>query len=120
MLSRDLVQAQLVATVQVFNSFTSRPDVCYCLVVQTPKDNMSKIKPRTSIVHVVCESKLRSVLRSSMHPYRENVWQSGVRSCYMPGLSEHFVQELDVGTVWHLTGTTHYQQSVPCAVRMLI
>ena len=29
-------------TVQPFNSCTSRPDVCQCLVVQKPVDNMSK------------------------------------------------------------------------------
>ena len=29
-------------TVQTFNSCTSRPDICQCLVVQTPMDNMSK------------------------------------------------------------------------------
>ena len=58
----------LISTVQIFKSCTSPPDVCYCLVVQTPNDNMSKVKPRTSIVHLACESKLRSVLRSSVHP----------------------------------------------------
>ena len=48
-------------TVQTFNSGTSRPDVCQCLVVQIPMDNMSK-KTSTSITHVACESKLRSVV----------------------------------------------------------
>ena len=55
-------------TVQTFNSCTSWPDVCHCLVVQTPKDDMSKNKPSTSMDHLACESKLRSVVRSSMHP----------------------------------------------------
>ena len=30
---------------------------------------------------------------------RETWWQSGVRSCIMPGLPKHLVEELDVGTV---------------------
>ena len=29
-------------TVQTFNSCTSRPDVCHCLVVQTAMDNLSR------------------------------------------------------------------------------
>ena len=29
-------------TVQTFNSCASQPDVCQCLVVKTPMDNMSK------------------------------------------------------------------------------
>ena len=39
---------------------------CQCQVLQTHMDNMSKTKPRTSMthVHVACESKLRSVVRS--------------------------------------------------------
>ena len=55
-------------TVQIFNSCASRPDVCQCLVVQIPIDNMSKNKPSTSMTHVACESKLRSVVRSFIHP----------------------------------------------------
>ena len=55
-------------TVQTFDSCTSRLDLCYCLVVQTPLDNMSKNKPSTSMANITCESKLRSVLRSCIHP----------------------------------------------------
>ena len=42
-------------TVQTFDSWTSRPDVCQCLVVhvQTPMDNMSSNKPSTSKLSVV-------------------------------------------------------------------
>ena len=48
--------------------------------------------------HVACESKLRSVLRSSIA--QETGRHSGVRSCIMPGAAHgHTVQELDVGTV---------------------
>ena len=56
-------------TVQTFNSCTSRPDVCQSLFsLKTPMDNMSKDKPSTSMTQVACDEKLRSVLRSSMHP----------------------------------------------------
>ena len=46
------------------------------------------------MTHVNCESK-------QGHPYiraQETRWQSGVRSCIMPGLSKHLVKELNVGT----------------------
>ena len=59
-------------TVQEFNSCTSQLDVCQCLVVQTPMDNMSNNKPSISITNVACESKLRSVVMSSMLPYPGN------------------------------------------------
>ena len=32
----------LAAIVQIFNSCTSRPDIRQWLVIQTPRDNMSK------------------------------------------------------------------------------
>ena len=50
------------------NSCSNQADVCKCLVVQTPMDNMSKSKlhVRTSLTHVACDSKLLSVVRSSM------------------------------------------------------
>ena len=47
-----------IHTVQTFNSCTSRPDVCQCLVVQSPIDNMSNNRPSTSMTHVatfICE-----------------------------------------------------------------
>ena len=43
-------------TVQTFNSCTSRPGVCQCLVVQTPLDNMTKAK------HIVDPRKLANQL----------------------------------------------------------
>ena len=46
----------------------SRPDVYQCLVVRSAMLNMSKNKPGTSMTHVARESKLCSVVRSSMHP----------------------------------------------------
>ena len=54
-------------TVQTLKSCTSRPDV-QCLVMQTHRDNMSTHKPNTSMTYVACDSKLRSVVRFSMHP----------------------------------------------------
>ena len=58
-----------IIKVQTFNYCTSRPDVCYSLVVQTPIDIMSRDKPNALMTHEACESKLRLVVRSSMHPY---------------------------------------------------
>ena len=59
-------------------------------------------KPSTPMERVACESKLRSVVRSMIcgriHA-QETRWQSGVRSCIMPGLPMHLMQELNVGTV---------------------
>ena len=46
--------------------------LCQCLVVQTPMDNEKKNKPTTSMTHVAYESKLYSVVRSSMHPQPGN------------------------------------------------
>ena len=75
-------------TVQTFNSCTHRPDVCQCLVVHTSMDNMSKNKPSSTLTLVADESKLRSVVRSEtcgrIHA-QETRWQSGMRSCIMPG-----------------------------------
>ena len=56
-------------TVQTFYSSTSRPDVCQCMFVQTPIDNMSNNMPSTPMTHVACESKLRfscEVIHASM------------------------------------------------------
>ena len=61
-----------ICAVLAFNSCTSRRDVCHCLVVQTPMDNMSKNMPSSSMAHVAFRSKLCSVVRSSMPPYLRN------------------------------------------------
>ena len=53
-----------------------------------PRITSQKNKPSTSMTHVACDPKLRSV-----------VGQSGVRSCVMLGLPTHLVQELNVYTV---------------------
>ena len=55
-------------TVQTFNSYTRRPDVCQFLVVQTPMDDMCKYNRSTSMTHVDWKSKLCPVVRSSMYP----------------------------------------------------
>ena len=44
----------------------------------------------------ICE-----VIRASMHR-KQTGWQWGVRSCIMPGLPTHLVQELHVATVYLL------------------
>ena len=54
------------------------------------------------MTYVACNSKLASVVRLSMHasiPRKETGWRSGVRSCIIPGLPMHLVQEVYVGTV---------------------
>ena len=116
------IPSPLYSTVQTFNSCTSQPDVCQYLVVQSPMDNMSKNKPSTSMTHVACKSKLRSVVRSG-HPCihaQETGCQLGVQSCIMPGLPMHFVQELNVGTVefyGHISNSlysTHFSQISKC------
>ena len=52
--------------------------------------------------NVAWESKLRSVVWSGncgrIHA-KENAWQSGERSCIMPGLPNHLVQELNASIV---------------------
>ena len=53
------------STVQTFKPCSSRPDVSQCLVVLTPMDNMDEM------TNVACDSKLRSVVRSSEHPCPE-------------------------------------------------
>ena len=57
--------------------------------------------PSTSMAHVACESKQRSVVIKVFGGIntQENGLQSGVRSCIIPGLPAHLVQELNVGTV---------------------
>ena len=67
--------------------------------VETPMDYMSKNMPSTSMTHVACESKLRSVVTSSMHPWPGNCWQSGVRPRIMPGMPMRLVQKLNVDIV---------------------
>ena len=85
-----------VGTVQTFNSCTSRPVVYQCLVVEAPVDNMSTYNPSTSMAHVACESKSRSLVRLSVYSCPINRWQVGVWSCMVP---RYLVQELNVGTV---------------------
>ena len=66
-------------TVQIFNSCTSQPDVCQCLVVQTPMKNMSRNKPNTSMKHVACELKLGSVVRSYIRPCQGKLGRGAIR-----------------------------------------
>ena len=61
-------QLRSIHTVPTFNFCTSRADVCQCLVVQPPMDDISKNKQSIAITHSACKSKLRIVVRSFMHP----------------------------------------------------
>ena len=61
-----------------------------------------KKKPSMAMTQVACKSKLLSVVRSgacSRIHAQETGWQSGVRSCIMPRLPMHLVQELNTCTV---------------------
>ena len=90
------------STVQTFNSCTSRPDVCQCLVVQIPMDKMSKNKPSTLKTHNSFWIKSENYVQLRGHPCihaKETGLQSGVRSCIKPRLPTHLVQELNVNTV---------------------
>ena len=51
------------------------------------------------MTHEACESKIRSVVRSETFgriQAQVTSWQSGVRSCNMPGMPAHLVQELNI------------------------
>ena len=48
-----------------------------------------------------------------MHPYPGNWVATVVRSCIMPGLPMHLVQELNVGTVGIPDSDTHLKGPVP-------
>ena len=54
------------STLQTFHSCTGRPDVSQRPLVLIPMNNVSENKPSTPMTHVAYESKLRSVVRSSM------------------------------------------------------
>ena len=81
-----------LATVHTFNSCTSRPNLCQWLV----------------IIQII-QAHLRPTLLANQgyfqfwgYPWvyaQDTGWQSGVRSCIMPRLPTHLVQELYIGTV---------------------
>ena len=62
-----------------------------------------------SMTHVDCKSKVRLVIRSFLHPYPKSGWHSGMRSCIMPGLPTDSVQELNIGTVHFILGSSVHQ-----------
>ena len=64
---RTFIHFLSLCTEQAFNPCNSRPDVCQCLIVQTSMDGKSKNRPSIAMIHEVCKSKVRSILRSSMH-----------------------------------------------------
>ena len=74
--------------------------VCQCLVVHTLMDYMSKNSPSTPMTHVACESKLRSVVRSFMHPYTGNLVTIGRAVVYQARAAlTRLLHELNVDTV---------------------
>ena len=90
----------IMHTVRTFNSCTRRPDVCPCLVVQTPMDIMSQIYEKH--IEDPRSLRLKATFSCKGNPRihaQENRCQSGVRSSILPGLLTHLVQELNVGTV---------------------
>ena len=93
------LKPDLNSTVQTFNSCTRRPDICQCLAVQTLIDNMPKSKPSTPMTKpsfLIKATLSCEVIHASMH---KKLGKSCVRSCIMPGLPRHLVQELKAGTV---------------------
>ena len=98
------------STVKIFNPCTSLPDVCQYLVLQTAMDNMSKDMPSTPMTHVACESKLRSVARSSMHPCPVNWVTIGRAVVYYAGAAQAFSVEIKR---WHCTSLRHIVKVKP-------
>ena len=86
-----------------FHSCTSRPDVCQFLVVQTTMDKMSKNKSSTSLTHVACESMLRSVVRSSIHPCLRNCAAIRCAVVYYAWGAQSF----SAGIKWWHSSTVH-------------
>ena len=56
------------STVQTLNVCTSRPDICQCLVVQSPMDSMSKYGKRINYKHSLRIKDTFSCHGSSRHP----------------------------------------------------
>ena len=68
-------------TVETFNFYTSRPDNLPVHGCTTSHGEHPKNKPSITMNHVACESKIRSVVRLSMHPRSANwvvVWRAAV------------------------------------------
>ena len=86
-------------TVQPFNSCTSRPDVCQCLVAQTPMANMSKIRQAHQWPTELANQSYAQLGGHLCIHAQESWWQSDVQSCVMLRLPTDFVQELNVGSV---------------------
>ena len=61
------------------------------MVVQTPMDNVKK--PTTLMTHAACESKLRSVVRSSMHQFLGHLVALWCAVVYYAQAAHAFVQE---------------------------
>ena len=81
---------------------TSASAWLYRLVVQhiVPSDNMSKNKPNTSMTHVAYDLKLRSVVRSSMHPCQHNWFAVGRAVVFYVQAAHAFSAGI---TRWHVS-----------------
>ena len=62
-------------------------------------NNMSKNKPNALMTHEACESKLRLVVRSSMHPYPGKWVAIGHVVVYHAWAARELMHGLNVGTV---------------------
>ena len=86
---------------QIFYSSSCRPGVCRCQLYKHQWIPYTFNKTSTSMIHIACESKLRSVVKSlsdgRIHA-QETGWQVVVQLCIMPGLSTHLVHEFKSGT----------------------
>ena len=67
----------------------------------TPTDNMSKNEPSTSMTDVACESKLRSVVRSSMHTCPGNWVAIGRSVVYFARPARAFSAGKDITLKYH-------------------
>ena len=97
----------LVATVETFNSSTSRPDVCQCLVVQHPRITYKHDNLNISMTHVDCKSEVRLVIRSFLHPYPKKWVAIGHAVVYHARSAHRFSARIKCRhcTLWIYSGT---------------
>ena len=79
-MTKEAGVADIVSTVQTFNSCTSRPDVCQCMVVQTLMDNMSKISQAHSCLLIKATFSCE-VVHASMSRNMGDNWACGRVLC---------------------------------------
>ena len=108
------------STVQTFNSCTSRPDVYQFLIVQTPMGNIYRNTPSTSVTLTLLfhQRYVQFWGNPCIHAYKTGC-QLGIRSCIMPGLPKHLVQELNVGTVFLFINYLIVKENNVCLLNFL-